>query len=160
MKPQHFYIYQQKQWTTKIFTTQQGLDLHLKTDKENYNYRNFFAIITLYTNGICLFALIQWPSAGSLYRSRGHKSEFYSPWLSKQRRHWWNATISCILSMSSLFVKLPVLGFPIYKGLKYCKFGNFRMNFIFTNSLKRHICHVKNSGLGHDSPTSLNDIVI
>ena len=25
----------------------------------------------------------------------------------------------------------------------YCKFRNFRENFIFTNSVKRHICDVK-----------------
>ena len=27
--------------------------------------------------------------------------------------------------------------------LAYCKFGNFRENFIFANSVKRHICDVK-----------------
>ena len=27
--------------------------------------------------------------------------------------------------------------------ITYCKFGNFRENFIFTNSVKRHICDVK-----------------
>ena len=32
----------------------------------------------------------------------------------------------------------------------YCKFGNFRENFIFANSDKRHIWDVKNSRLGHD----------
>ena len=30
----------------------------------------------------------------------------------------------------------------------YCKFGNFRENFIFANSVKRHICDVKNCDLG------------
>ena len=33
-------------------------------------------------------------------------------------------------------------------------------NFIFANSLKRHICDVKNSRLGHDLPISVNDKVI
>ena len=33
----------------------------------------------------------------------------------------------------------------------------FCENFIFA---KRHICHVKNVRLGHDFPTSVNDIVI
>ena len=42
----------------------------------------------------------------------------------------------------------------------YCKFGNFRDNFIFTNSVKRHICHIKKSRLGPDLPTSVNDRVI
>ena len=32
----------------------------------------------------------------------------------------------------------------------YCKSGNFRENFIFTNSVERHICDVKKSRLGHD----------
>ena len=36
--------------------------------------------------------------------------------------------------------------------LKYCKSGTFRENFIFTNSVKRHTCDVKNSRLGHDLP--------
>ena len=39
----------------------------------------------------------------------------------------------------------------------YCKFGNFREHFIFANSVKRDICHIKNSRLGHDIPTSVND---
>ena len=39
------------------------------------------------------------------------------------------------------------------------KFGNFYENFIFANSAKRHICHVKNSPLWHDLPTSVNDRV-
>ena len=30
-------------------------------------------------------------------------------------------------------------------------------NLIFANSIKRHICHIKNSQLGHDLPTSVND---
>ena len=38
----------------------------------------------------------------------------------------------------------------------YCKFGN-RENFIFTNSVKRHICHIENSRLGHDLPASVKD---
>ena len=32
----------------------------------------------------------------------------------------------------------------------YCKSGKFRENFIFANSVKRHICDVKNLQLGHD----------
>ena len=43
---------------------------------------------------------------------------------------------------------------------KYCKFGNFRENFIFTNSVKRHIFDVKISRLMHDLPISVNDRVI
>ena len=42
----------------------------------------------------------------------------------------------------------------------YCKFRNFPENFIFANSAKRHICHVENSRIGHDLPTSVNDRVI
>ena len=37
----------------------------------------------------------------------------------------------------------------------YCKFGNFRENFIFTKSIK--ISHVKNPRLWHDLPTSVKD---
>ena len=42
----------------------------------------------------------------------------------------------------------------------YCKFRNFRENFIFANSIKRHICDLRNSRLGHDIPISVNDRVI
>ena len=31
---------------------------------------------------------------------------------------------------------------------------------IFAKSVKRHICDVRNSGLGRDLPTSVNDIAI
>ena len=44
--------------------------------------------------------------------------------------------------------------------MKYCKFGNFRENFIFANSVKRHICDARNSRLRHDIPISVNDRVI
>ena len=39
----------------------------------------------------------------------------------------------------------------------YCKFGNFRENFIFANSIKRHICHDKNLRLWNDLPTSVKN---
>ena len=42
----------------------------------------------------------------------------------------------------------------------YCIFRNFGENFIFANSVKIHICDVKNSRLRHDLPTSVNDRVI
>ena len=42
----------------------------------------------------------------------------------------------------------------------YCKFGNFRDNFLFTNSVKRHICDIKKLQLGLDFPTSVNDTVV
>ena len=38
----------------------------------------------------------------------------------------------------------------------YCKFGNFRKNFIFLNSAKRHICDVKNLQQGYGLPISVN----
>ena len=38
-----------------------------------------------------------------------------------------------------------------------CKFGNFRENFIFANSVERHTCDVKNSRQGHDLPLSIKD---
>ena len=37
-----------------------------------------------------------------------------------------------------------------------CKFRKFRENFIFENSVKIHVCNVKNSQLVHDLPTSVN----
>ena len=42
----------------------------------------------------------------------------------------------------------------------FYKFVNFRENFIFANSIKRHICHAKILRLGHDLPISDNDRVI
>ena len=43
---------------------------------------------------------------------------------------------------------------------RYCRFGNFHKNFIFTNSIKRHTSDVKNSRLRQGLPTSINDRVI
>ena len=43
---------------------------------------------------------------------------------------------------------------------KYCRFGNFRENFVFANCIKRHIGDVKNSQLRQDLPISINDRVI
>ena len=40
------------------------------------------------------------------------------------------------------------------------KFGNFRVNFILANSVKRHICDVQNSRPKHDLHISVNDRVI
>ena len=57
----------------------------------------------------------------------------------------WSAVCNCGVSSESA---------------KYCKFGNFRENFIFENSVKRHICDVKNSRLSHDLHISVNDRVI
>ena len=42
----------------------------------------------------------------------------------------------------------------------YFRFGNFRKNFIFANSIKRHISTVKNSRLRQDLPISINDRVM
>ena len=42
----------------------------------------------------------------------------------------------------------------------YCRFGNFRENFIFANSIKRHISDVKNSRLRQYLPIAINDRVI
>ena len=45
----------------------------------------------------------------------------------------------------------------IVVGVIYCRFGNFRENFIFANSIKRHISDVKNSRLRQDLPISIYD---
>ena len=42
----------------------------------------------------------------------------------------------------------------------YYKHRIFRENFIFANSVKRHICGVKNSRQGHNLSISVNDRVI
>ena len=42
----------------------------------------------------------------------------------------------------------------------YCKFENFRENFISTNRAKTHIFDVKNSRQESDLPMSVNDRVI
>ena len=39
----------------------------------------------------------------------------------------------------------------------YCKFRNFRENFIFAKKVERHIYDVKKSRLVPDLPTSVND---
>ena len=43
---------------------------------------------------------------------------------------------------------------------EYCKFENFYENFIFANSIKRHICDVKNSQPGDYLPSSVNKRMI
>ena len=42
----------------------------------------------------------------------------------------------------------------------YCRFGNFRENFIFANSSKGDISDVKNSRVRQGLPISINDRVI
>ena len=44
--------------------------------------------------------------------------------------------------------------------IPYCKSENFRENFIFANSVKRHICDIKNLRLWHSFPRSVNGRVI
>ena len=46
--------------------------------------------------------------------------------------------------------KLRVLRVRLNKHLNGYGDRNFSENFIFANSVKRHICNVKNSLLGHD----------
>ena len=43
---------------------------------------------------------------------------------------------------------------------KYFRFRNFHNNFIFANSIKRHISDVKNLQLRQDLPTTINERVI
>ena len=44
--------------------------------------------------------------------------------------------------------------------LCWCKFENSREKFIFANSVRRHNCDIKKSGLRHDFPTAVNGRVI
>ena len=46
---------------------------------------------------------------------------------------------------SVVYTKINTLGC-----LNYCRFGHFRENFIFANSIKTHISDVKNSRLRQD----------
>ena len=39
---------------------------------------------------------------------------------------------------------------------KYCKFGNYRENYIFANIVKIHIYDIKKLRLGHDLLISVN----
>ena len=41
--------------------------------------------------------------------------------------------------------------------IKYCKFETFCEGFILVNNVTRHICHIKNSRLGHNLPTLVKD---
>ena len=43
------------------------------------------------------------------------------------------------------------------QSVRFCKFGNFRENFIFANSIKRHICDGQSLQLRHDLHISVND---
>ena len=62
--------------------------------------------------------------------------------LSKQCRPWWNAALCCISSWSTLFAKVPVLGFPVYKGLNnvHQKLMNYFLSFT-TMPLKHWVQH-------------------
>ena len=40
--------------------------------------------------------------------------------------------------------------------IQYCRFGNFRENFIIAKSIKRHISDVNNSRLRQDLPIDIN----
>ena len=42
----------------------------------------------------------------------------------------------------------------------YCRFGNFRENFIFAHIIKIHISDLKKSRLRQDLPILINDRVI
>ena len=57
------------------------------------------------------------------------------------------------------FIYTGIMVYCENKELEYCKSGNFRENFIFVNRVKKHICGVNNSRLGHDVPISVNDRV-
>ena len=67
--------------------------------------------------------------------------------------------LTCLTDFYHLNTKLLVLNMLEF-GVHYCKFGNFRENFIFGKSVQRHNCHVIISRQGHYLPTSVNDRVI
>ena len=43
---------------------------------------------------------------------------------------------------------------------QYCRFGNFRENFIFANSIKRHTSDVKNSRIRQDFSISITTVIL
>ena len=55
-------------------------------------------------------------------------------------------------------IKLPTI--KSEWSIVYCKFGYFCENFIFTDSIKTHICEVENLRQGRDIRISVNDRVI
>ena len=64
------------------------------------------------------------------------------------------------LEKGKIFQKCILLFYTVVlqvadKALECRKFGNFRKNFIFENSIKRHTCtcETKNSQLVHELPT-------
>ena len=69
-----------------------------------------------------------------------------------------NAILKAVLSTSEAQVNQNIHCHLTH--VKYCRFGNFRENFIFANSIKRHISDVKNSRIRQDLPLSINDRVI
>ena len=62
-----------------------------------------------------------------------------------------------VLILILLFQAVSTMFKPIR--IKYCRFGNFRENFIFANSIKRHISDVKKSRLRQDLPILINNRV-
>ena len=69
-----------------------------------------------------------------------------------------NPTI-CFIEKSMYLLAHVKLSLKACYQIGYCKFGNFRENFIFTKSVKRPICDVR-SRSGHDLPISVNERVI
>ena len=72
--------------------------------------------------------------------------------------------MSVVYCMSMVVCRLSVTDNSSYTTesifIQYCKFRNFSQNFVFLKSVKRHICDIKNSLLGHELPISVVDWVI
>ena len=69
----------------------------------------------------------------------------------------WSAVCGCNISdYTHLSFGVKIQLFKSYVLFDYCKFGNFRENSNFLKNVKRHICHVTNSRLGHDLPAPVN----
>ena len=65
------------------------------------------------------------------------------------------------MTIDNSFLKMPPAdALTVLVTRNYCKFRNFLMHFNFPNSIKTHICNVKNSRRGHDLLISVNDRVI
>ena len=85
-----------------------------------------------------------------------------------QLRNFFSPDCLCPLFHNSMLIDLIVTLRPCEDTIyiyEYCKFGYFREDlfsrgFIFANSVKRHICDVKNSRLRRELHKPVNDRVI
>ena len=72
----------------------------------------------------------------------------------------WQNSMSLSTNYTVTGQNKDVFSLVIVLKIYLCKFVNFREHFIFANSIKRHICHIQISRLGHNLHISVKDRVI